>query len=119
MSYSDTLVLVLDDGTIKKIGLIDYNFHKDFFTNSVRYIHFTGKIQIIQENFPSELKKIIEKKVDYVNDGAFSLIDDINLEINKYYIRLESKKCRIYDIYIENNGVDFIIPHVDASFSLY
>lgn len=116
MNYSDILVLILADSTIKKIGFVNFTFHKDFVINNISYAHFIGKIQVLEENFPVELKKIIEQKVDYVNDGVFSLIDDINLEINKYDIRLESKKCRIYDIYIENNGVDFVIPHAEISF---
>lgn len=60
---------------------------------------YSGKI--VQNNFPKELVLILDNYVNAVNDLTFSILDEIEEEINKY------------DLYLDNRNIKIFLPYID------
>ncbi len=101
----DNLVLITKEGDALKIG----SFNGTSIEKKDRYEHFLGKIILEEQIIPETLSSLLEKQQEYVNDGIFSVIDEINESINEFNIVIESTKERISDLYMEENRGDFKI----------
>lgn len=110
---NDNLLLINNNKKII-ISNIEYEFYKNVVNEGQNFTHYTGKLlNINYNNFPRELNELLKEKEDLINNLVFSLIDDIDLKINKFDIYLEKSEAKIYNLYMNSdNEIDFLIKEI-------
>lgn len=76
-------------------------------------ISYKGKI--IENQIPIELlNKILEYEY-IINNQMFSILDRISREINSYGLYLNSNKKKIFDVYINDNVIEFSLKFLTST----
>ena len=109
--YEDSIVLLDDKNRITaELGVINFSVHREYIYGDTKFLHYLGNINSFKEVMPDSLSKLLIEKAEAVNNGIFSVIDDLNNQINRFRLKLKKYDLRVYDLYIEDENIDFAIP---------
>lgn len=104
----DNIILIVGSNKLN-IGSINVSLHREISFNNINKLHYSGNISKGKDIIPKSLQNLLKEKEESINTGVFSILDELDEQINSFDLFLERNNIRIYDLYIENDGVEFTI----------